>query len=67
MLRLNRRAFNLSLLATGTSALAAPALTGRAAAARHVLIASLLGEKKPETKVWLTIRDLVKAKLPGHF
>lgn len=32
MLRLNRRAFNLSLLATGASALAAPALTGRAAA-----------------------------------
>ncbi len=67
MLRLNRRAFNLSLLATGTTALAAPALTGRAVAARPVLIASLLGENKPETKVWLKIRDLVAAALPGRF
>ena len=50
MLRLNRRAFNLSLLATGASALAAPALTGRAAAARPVLIASLLGEKSRKQK-----------------
>lgn len=67
MLRLNRRAFNLGLLATGVAALAAPALTGRAAAARPVLIASLLGENKPETKVWLKIRDLVDAALPGRF
>lgn len=67
MLRLNRRAFNLSLLATGAAALATPALTGRASAARPVLIASLLGENKPETKVWLKIRDLVEAKLPGRF
>lgn len=67
MLRLNRRAFNLSLLATGAAALATPALTGRASAARPVLIASLLGENKPETKVWLKIRDLVEAALPGRF
>lgn len=67
MLRLNRRAFNLSLLATGATAFAAPALTGRAVAARPVLIASLLGENKPETKVWLKIRDLVETKLPGRF
>ncbi|KOF12986.1 ABC transporter substrate-binding protein [Ensifer adhaerens] len=67
MLRLNRRAFNLSLLATGAATLATPALTGRAAAARPVLIASLLGENKPETKVWLKIRDLVDAALPGRF
>ncbi|NRP21092.1 Solute-binding protein [Ensifer adhaerens] len=67
MLRLNRRAFNLSLLATGAAALATPALTGQASAARPVLIASLLGENKPETKVWLKIRDLVEAALPGRF
>jgi TRAP-type transport system periplasmic protein len=67
MLRLDRRAFNLSPLATGASALAARALTGRAAAARPVLIASLLGENKPETKIWLKISDFIEAKLPGHF
>ncbi|WP_457580296.1 TRAP transporter substrate-binding protein [Ensifer canadensis] len=67
MLRLNRRAFNLSLLATGAAALATPALTVRASAARPVLIASLLGENKPETKVWRKIRDLVDAALPGRF
>lgn len=67
MLRLDRRQFNLGLLATGATALAAPALTGRAAAARPVLVASLLGEAKPETKVWLKIRDLVEAALPGRF
>ncbi|MBM3095530.1 TRAP transporter substrate-binding protein [Ensifer sp. T173] len=67
MLRLNRREFNLGLLATGAAVLAAPALTGRALAARPVLIASLLGQNKPETKVWLKIRDFVEAKLPGRF
>ncbi|MDP9633781.1 UNVERIFIED_ORG: TRAP-type C4-dicarboxylate transport system substrate-binding protein [Ensifer adhaerens] len=36
-------------------------------AARPVLIASLLGQNKPETKVWLKIRDLIEAKLPVHF
>ncbi len=50
MLRLNRRGLNLSLLATGASALTAPSLTGRAAAARPVLIASLLGEKSRKQK-----------------
>lgn len=67
MLRLDRRAFSLGLLATGATPLFAPALTGRAAAARPVLVASLLGETKPETKVWLKIRDLVEATLPGRF
>lgn len=67
MLRLKRRAFNLSLLANGAAALVTPALTGRASAAHPVLIASLLGENKPETKVWLKIRDLVEAALPGRF
>lgn len=67
MFRFNRRALNLGLLATATATLAAPALLGRASAARAVLIASLLGEHKPETKVWLKIRDLVEAELPGRF
>jgi tripartite ATP-independent transporter DctP family solute receptor len=67
MLCLNRRAFNLGLLTTSIGALAAPALTGRAAAARPVLIASLLGEAKPETMVWFKVRDVVEARLPGRF
>lgn len=67
MLRLDRRQFNLGLFATGAAALATPALTGRAVAARPVLVASLLGETKPETKVWVKIRDLVETALPGRF
>ncbi len=37
------------------------------AAPRSVTIASLLGADKPETKIWLRIRDLVEEKLPGQF
>jgi TRAP-type transport system periplasmic protein len=50
--------------------LAAPlALRYRAAAAasRPVTIASLFGDDKPETRIWLKIRDILAAKAPGRF
>lgn len=60
---LTRRAFT-----AGLSALALPALIRPASAApRALTVASLLGDDKPETKIWLKVRDLVEAKLPGRF
>lgn len=60
---LTRRAF-----AAGLSALALPALIRPVRAApRALTVASLLGDDKPETKIWLKVRDLVEAKLPGRF
>lgn len=60
-----------SLLRTGgafaLATLAAPALATRAAAAVPVNVASLFGADKPETMVWLKIRELVEASLPGAF
>ena len=50
--------------------LAAPAILKgslASAAGRPVTVASLLGEDKPETKIWLKISELVEAKLPGQF
>ncbi|MER9934202.1 TRAP transporter substrate-binding protein [Mesorhizobium sp. M0088] len=65
---LHRRAFLKSATVTGVVALAAPALTGRAAAlTKSITVASLFGDDKPETKIWFKIRDLVEAKLPGQF
>ncbi|MDR1826721.1 MAG: TRAP transporter substrate-binding protein [Methylobacteriaceae bacterium] len=50
------------------TALAAPALIGRAAAAAKTLVcSSLLAEDKPETKIWQQVRDLVEERLPGRF
>jgi len=62
---INRRTFS-GLLAAGA---AAPLLGyGRTAkAATTVTIASLLGADKPETKIWLKIKEIVDAKLPGRF
>lgn len=37
------------------------------AAPRTITIASLLGDDKPETLVWVRIRDLVEQRLPGRF
>lgn len=64
---LSRRHLLKTAAATGL-ALAAPALV-RTAAARTttITIASLLGDDKPETKVWLKIGELVEARLPGQF
>ncbi|PKR90629.1 ABC transporter substrate-binding protein [Pleomorphomonas diazotrophica] len=60
---LTRRAF-----AAGLTALALPSIIRPARAApRTLTVASLLGDDKPETKIWLKVRDLVEAKLPGRF
>lgn len=62
---LNRRAFS-SLLAAGVAApFLAPARTARAATT--LTVASLFGADKPETKIWLKIREIVDARLPGRF
>ena len=37
------------------------------AAPRIVTTASLLGEEKPETRIWLQIRDALAKALPGRF
>lgn len=59
---LTRRAF-------AAAALAAPALLpGRAfAAGRPVTVASLLGEDKPETKIWRRVTEKLNASAPGRF
>ncbi|BCO28936.1 solute-binding protein [Rhodoferax lithotrophicus] len=64
MTKFNRRRFNHLL-----GAAAATTLLGSAAhaAPRTVTVASLFGEDKPETKIWLRIRDQVEKKLPGRF
>lgn len=60
---LTRRTF-----VAGLTALALPAVIRPAwAAPRALTVASLLGDDKPETKIWLKIRDLVEEKLPGRF
>lgn len=60
---LTRRSF-----AAGLTALALPSIIRPARAApRTLTVASLLGDDKPETKIWLKVRDLVEAKLPGRF
>lgn len=60
-----------ALLKTGSAfalaALATPALVGRASAAVPLTVASLFGADKPETKIWLKIKELAEAKLPGAF
>ena len=67
MFRLARRQFLRSATALGAVALAAPALIGRAEAARTLTVASLLGPDKPETLIWQNIRDRVEKELPGAF
>jgi TRAP-type C4-dicarboxylate transport system substrate-binding protein len=47
--------------------LALPALVRQAHAARPLLVASLLGEDKPETLIWTHIRDRLEAIAPGAF
>lgn len=67
MEKFNRRTLLKTAAATG-AALAAPVCV-RTAAARTttITVASLLGDDKPETKVWVRIGELVEAKLPGQF
>lgn len=67
MRNFNRRTL-LKTAAATSAALAAPAFV-RTAAARTttITVASLLGDDKPETKIWVRIGELVEAKLPGQF
>ena len=61
---LTRRAFS-SLFAAG---LAAPLLGQRMArAAIPITVASLFGADKPETRIWVKIKEIVDVKLPGRF
>ena len=55
------------LLAAGAGVLAMPALAGRARAQTSLTVASLMADDKPETQIWLKIRDLVEERLPGRF
>src|SRR5690606_34759497 len=59
----DRRTF----LATFAAALAAPALIGRAKAATPLIVASLLGDDKPETRIWTHIKNRVEQEMPGAF
>jgi tripartite ATP-independent transporter DctP family solute receptor len=61
--KLSRRALS-RLLAAGV---ATPLVGRRAVAATTITIASLFGADKPETKIWLKIKEIVDAKLPGRF
>jgi TRAP-type transport system periplasmic protein len=64
MMKLTRRRLS-AVLAAGV---AAPfVLSARARATTTLTIASLLGADKPETKIWLKVKELVEAKLPGRF
>lgn len=67
MEKLNRRTLLKTAAATGI-ALAAPVYI-RTATARTttITVASLLGDDKPETKIWARVGELVEARLPGQF
>lgn len=68
MTHLDRRTL-LKTAALGGAFLASPALvrTASAARARTLTVASLFGDDKPETKIWVKIGELAEAKLPGRF
>ncbi|MBE0692788.1 MAG: TRAP transporter substrate-binding protein [Aquamicrobium sp.] len=63
MTRLTRRTF----VAAGAGLLAMPALIRRAQAQKALTVASLMADDKPETQIWLRVRDLVEERLPGRF
>ncbi|MBN9081039.1 MAG: ABC transporter substrate-binding protein [Rhizobiales bacterium 62-17] len=66
MMNLNRR--TLLKLSAASATLAAPGFVNTASArTRNVTVASLFGDDKPETKIWVKIGELVEAKLPGRF
>jgi tripartite ATP-independent transporter DctP family solute receptor len=58
-----RRVFS-GLLAAGV---ASPFVARGAAAATALTVASLFGADKPETRIWLRIKEIVDARLPGRF
>lgn len=51
------------------TALAAPAVLAAPAraAARTLTVASLFGADKPETKIWLRIKEILESSAPGRF
>lgn len=61
---LTRRSL-LQTAALGSAALFTPSILR--AQAVPITVASLFGEDKPETKIWLKIQELAEAKLPGAF
>jgi TRAP-type transport system periplasmic protein len=63
----SRRGFLRHTALAGAALLAAPALVGRARAATTLTVASLFGDDKPETKVWVKMSALLEQKLPGAF
>lgn len=67
MLSLNRRRFLHRAILGSAAVLAMPALIRTAQAKTPLTIASLFGDDKPETKIWLKMRDLAEAKLPNQF
>ncbi|OQM76038.1 TRAP transporter substrate-binding protein [Manganibacter manganicus] len=67
MTAITRRRFIHATASAGAGLLLAPAIVGRARAQTTLTVASLFGDDKPETKIWLKIRDLVEEKLPGKF
>ena len=62
---MTRRHF--SRLAAASAAAPFVLRSGIARAATTITVASLLGPDKPETKIWIKIKELVDAKLPGRF
>lgn len=67
MAEITRRNIIQTTALAGVSLLFAPAIIGRANAKTHITVASLLGDDKPETKIWHKIREITEAKLPGQF
>jgi tripartite ATP-independent transporter DctP family solute receptor len=67
MFKLSRRTLIKSTAMSGI-ALAAPAFIGPALAkTTKITVASLFGDDKPETKIWLKVAELIELKLPGQF
>ncbi|MGF9694432.1 TRAP transporter substrate-binding protein [Rhizobium sp. 0TCS1.26] len=58
-----------TLLTTSAAGLLGAPMLARPAFARTtaITVASLLGEDKPETKIWRRIAERVEARLPGRF
>lgn len=63
---MTRRTFS-GLFAASAASLTGAYLPRPAHAATTITVASLFGADKPETKIWLKIREIVDARLPGRF
>jgi tripartite ATP-independent transporter DctP family solute receptor len=65
--KVTRRTFAGLLAATGAAPLMSIYPLRPARAATTITVASLFGADKPETKIWLRIKEIVDSKLPGRF